>query len=209
MDAPSLTTAPVLGEPLPVELMNTVWADRDGVHDALAAPGDAVAWLTALRERLPRGADVAAWTTDADEAEVAEVWSRLRALRDATRTLAARRTADPRTAGVGGMSDQDALGQLNALAKAAPSWLVLEWPDGAAPSVVTGQAEQSAGQVVVSWLAREAIDLIGGRQGSQLRACLAPGCVLYFVRHHPRRAWCSDSCGNRARQARHYERRRQ
>lgn len=207
MNAPLLTTAPVLGEPVPVELMNTVWADRDGAHDALVAPGDAVGWLTALHERLPRGADVAAWTRDAGDVEVAEVWSALRALRDATRALAARRTADPRTAGASGMSSRYALDQLNALAKAAPSWPVLEWPDGAAPTV-TSQAAQNAGQIVVSWLAREAIDLIGGSQGAELRACLAPGCVLYFVRHHPRREWCSDSCGNRARQARHYQRRR-
>jgi predicted RNA-binding Zn ribbon-like protein len=193
---------------MPVELMNTVWADRDGVHDALAAPRDAAGWLTAVHERLPRGGDVAAWTRCAPEAEMAEAWSALRALRDATRTLAARRTSDPRTGGVSGMSSQDALGQLNDLAKAALSWPVLDWPDGAAPTVVTSQAAQNAGQTAVSWLAREAIDLIGGSRGEELRACLAPGCVLYFVRHHPRREWCSDSCGNRARQARHYQRRR-
>lgn len=206
MNAPPLTTAPVLGEPVPVELMNTLWADRNGVHDALAAPGDAAGWLTALHERLPRGADVATWARGAGEVEVAEVWSALRALRDATRALAARRTSDPRTAGVSGMSSQDALDQLNSLAKTAPSWPVLAWPDGAAPTV-TSQAAQNAGQVALSWLAREAIDLIGGSRGEELRACLAPGCVLYFVRHHPRREWCSDSCGNRARQARHYQRR--
>jgi predicted RNA-binding Zn ribbon-like protein len=204
----TLTTAPVLGEPLPVELMNTVWADREGVHDALAVPGDAAGWLTAVHERLPRGTDVVAWTRGAHEAEMAEVWSSLRTLRDATRALAARRTDDPRATGVSGMSNQDALGHLNTLAKTAPSWPVLEWPDGASPTVVTGEAAQNRGQIVVSWLAREAIDLIGGGSGEELRACLAPGCVLYFVRHHARREWCSDSCGNRARQARHYQRRR-
>jgi CGNR zinc finger len=41
---------------------------------------------------------------------------------------------------------------------------------------------------------------------TKLRACHAPGCVLYFVKSHPRRAWCSEACGNRARAARHYER---
>ncbi|MFI6847287.1 CGNR zinc finger domain-containing protein [Kitasatospora sp. NPDC050467] len=33
-----------------------------------------------------------------------------------------------------------------------------------------------------------------------------PGCVLYFVKKHPRREWCSAGCGTRARAARHYER---
>ncbi|MEV8411642.1 CGNR zinc finger domain-containing protein, partial [Streptomyces niveus] len=30
----------------------------------------------------------------------------------------------------------------------------------------------------------------------------------FFVRSHPRREWCSADCGNRARVARHYRRRR-
>ena len=34
----------------------------------------------------------------------------------------------------------------------------------------------------------------------------APGCVLYFIKDHPRREWCSTACGNRARAARHYAR---
>jgi predicted RNA-binding Zn ribbon-like protein len=34
----------------------------------------------------------------------------------------------------------------------------------------------------------------------------APGCVLLYVSDHPRRQWCSNACGNRARQARHYRR---
>jgi predicted RNA-binding Zn ribbon-like protein len=37
-------------------------------------------------------------------------------------------------------------------------------------------------------------------------ACHAPGCVLYFLKTHPRREWCSVTCGNRVRAARHYER---
>jgi hypothetical protein len=41
-----------------------------------------------------------------------------------------------------------------------------------------------------------------------LRACGAPGCVLMFLKDHPRREWCSNACGNRARQARHYDRTR-
>ena len=39
----------MLGEPLPVELMNTVWAGRDGVHDGLADPAEAMAWLEAVQ----------------------------------------------------------------------------------------------------------------------------------------------------------------
>jgi hypothetical protein len=53
-------------------------------------------------------------------------------------------------------------------------------------------------------VATESIDLLAGPDAPQLRACYAPGCVLYFVKDHPRREWCSNACGNRSRVARHY-----
>jgi predicted RNA-binding Zn ribbon-like protein len=60
----------------------------------------------------------------------------------------------------------------------------------------------------LSLLAVESIDLLTGAAAGSLRACHAPGCVLYFVKDHPRREWCSTACGNRARAARHYRRHR-
>nr|WP_137969774.1 CGNR zinc finger domain-containing protein [Streptomyces antimycoticus] len=33
-----------------------------------------------------------------------------------------------------------------------------------------------------------------------------PNCLLFFVKHHARREWCSPACGNRVRVARHYRR---
>src|SRR5438445_2122 len=50
--------APLLGEALPVELMNTVWADRGGRHDALTDPAGAPAprlVLGGLRQPGPGG----------------------------------------------------------------------------------------------------------------------------------------------------------
>jgi predicted RNA-binding Zn ribbon-like protein len=64
-------------------------------------------------------------------------------------------------------------------------------------------------EVALASIAADAIRLLTGPDADELRACHAPGCVLMFVRDHPRRAWCCESCGNRARQARHYERTRQ
>ena len=60
--------------------------------------------------------------------------------------------------------------------------------------------------IALAALAADAIDVLTEPDGDNLRACGAPGCVLIFVRDHPRRTWCSETCGNRARQARHYER---
>lgn len=57
-------------------------------------------------------------------------------------------------------------------------------------------------------VATDAVHLLAGPDAPQLRACHAPGCVLYFIKTHPRREWCSDGCGNRVRAARHYQRTR-
>ena len=56
------TTAPLLGEPLPVELMNTIWAERGHVHDALGSPEESVAWLRSAAARDDqRSDDLATW----------------------------------------------------------------------------------------------------------------------------------------------------
>ena len=62
--------------------------------------------------------------------------------------------------------------------------------------------------VIIGALASDAIDLLTGPARGDIRACGAPGCVLMFLKDHPRREWCSNTCGNRARQARHYHRAR-
>jgi predicted RNA-binding Zn ribbon-like protein len=201
--------APLLGEALPVELMNTVWADRAGVHDALADPAGALAWLRAVQARLdPRPDELSEWLADDRPAGLAEAADALRALRDALRRLAADATGDPRTAAIpAGTSRADALEVLARAGAAAPTWSVLEWPDGGEPTRGVRTAA-GAGVAAVSLLAEQGVALFAGARRWELRACLAPGCVLYFLREHPRRGWCSAGCGNRARVARHYERRR-
>lgn len=202
------TTAPLLGEPLPVELMNTIWADRECVHDALATSANAAGWISAIAGRpdveapgLPR------WLAAQNRDELTSVHLDLRQLRDAARCLAARRTDDPRDAGAHLISTTAAVETVNSLASSAPSWPRLDWSDGGIPEI-SRASEAPPGPVLVADLARSVIALLAGGAGSDLRACLAPGCVLYFVKQHPRREWCSDACGNRARQARHYQRNR-
>ncbi len=197
------TEAPLLGEPLPVELMNTIWADRDGVHDALAHDGGAGEWLTSVRHL--------AATTGGDRKrfsgpDLVEVSSRLVALRDALRCIAADVTADDRTGAVRTSTTlRNPVKVLNASASAAPSWSIMEARDGAVPTrrVV---ASAPLAQALVSEIAEAAITLFTGPDRTALRACHAPGCVLYFLKQHSRREWCSAACGNRARVARHYNR---
>jgi predicted RNA-binding Zn ribbon-like protein len=200
------TSAPLLGEPLPVELMNTIWADRDGVHDALREPADTAAWLNAIAPRLdlPVVPALGALTPD----DLDQLGRRLQTLRDALRRLAAEATDDPRPAAASATKElHDALTTVNRAAGAAPRWSALTWTPGERPA----RQPRTSGPptaAALSAIAEEAIALFGRDEPLQLRACQAPGCVLYFLKDHPRREWCSPACGNRARAARHYQRHR-
>jgi predicted RNA-binding Zn ribbon-like protein len=205
----STTTAPLLGEPLPVELMNTIWAGRDGVHEALGAPADTSAWLRAVtaREDGP-GEDMTTWLGSVSAKDLKVVHQDLRALRDAARRLAAQRTDDTREPALMAVELATAIACVNTLAASAPSWPVLDWSRDGAPRVGRG-SKSGPGPVFVADVARATVEMLGGETGHHLRACRAPGCVLYFIKQHPRREWCSAACGNRARQARHYRRHQQ
>jgi predicted RNA-binding Zn ribbon-like protein len=175
----------VLGEPVAVELMNTIWADREGVHDVLVDADGLAGWLSAVN--LAGDGDLV------DE---------FRRLRDALRFLAAAATGDTRPAAASPTQGiEAAVAAVNASCAYAPSWSEMEWPR----KRVTKSAHSGA-IAELSTIAEQAIALFTGEARDKLRACHAPGCVLYFIRDHPRREWCSAGCGNRARVARHYKR---
>ena len=179
-------------EPVAVRLMNTIWADRDGVHDALTTVDQLREWF-ALSElsgaSLLRQADLQAF----------------RSLRNALRRVAAEVTTDSRRRAASAITDLDgAIAVINTAS--APSLPTLARSDGRLS--LEWQTDARGGELVRSRLALEASQLFIG-EPPVLRACYGPGCVLYFVKDHPRRAWCSAACGNRARVARHYEKSRQ
>lgn len=170
--------------------MATIWADTDGLHDDLAAPTDLDAWLDAVGVNL-KGV-----------AATQEEFLTARTLRDSVRKLAAHVTGDRRPAAASPVASVESAAHIvNAAASRRPiahlrlndARLVLGAESEASP-VVAGLAD----------VACEAQQLLS-RDPSQLRACHAPGCVLYFTKTHPRREWCSVTCGNRARAARHYQ----
>lgn len=213
-EVPPPTAAPLLGEPLPVEFMNTIWADRDGVHDELARPEGLAAWLRGVGPRLPQAnnAPLARLPEPSPEELL-----RFRRLRDALRLLAAVTTGDTRdtrgTRGTvpGGVSDADtlatAVATVNESCADTPSWSMLEWTGESGPARTAATGGTPSGWIL-SQLAEEGVSLLAGPGRTGLRACHGPRCVLYFVRSHPRREWCSADCGNRARVARHYRRHR-
>jgi predicted RNA-binding Zn ribbon-like protein len=172
--------------------MNTIWADRHGVHDVLTTRGNLSEWFRVVG-LSPE--PIAATETDLNTG---------RRLRDALRRLAALLTEDSRP----GASVTDDLGaairQVNAVASASPGHQ-LRLGDGVLIRDTAGSGRSA--RAALAAVATEAIDLLAGPDAQLLRACYAPGCVIYFVKDHPRREWCSNTCGNRARAARHYARR--
>lgn len=193
----TLATAPLLGQALPVELMNTIWADRHVIHDSLDSLDAASRWLDSVAPRLEPDAHPGTLT--------AASLAGLRELRDAARRLAAELTGDPRARAASPTTDLDAaVSTVNRQARRATTWVRLDYRgDGAFTTCreIGGEPDDR----LLAMLAVETIDLVGSNV--ELRACLAPSCVLYFVKDHPRREWCGPACGNRARAARHYARR--
>ncbi|SFP88496.1 CGNR zinc finger domain-containing protein [Amycolatopsis rubida] len=174
-------------EVVPVRLMATVWADTGGLHDDLRTREDLDAWLDEVG--IERGSRSSA-------AELALA----RRLRDAVRRLAAQVTADDRQSPT--VDLDTALGDLNDLVTRLPVPQLTFAAGKLRESSSRGTSPVVAG---LARVARESIALLGGPDAAKLRACHAPGCVLYFMKTHPRREWCSVACGNRARAARHYE----
>jgi predicted RNA-binding Zn ribbon-like protein len=197
------TPTPRLHEPRPIALVNTIWTDRTGVHDALAEIADVQQWVRAVGECM--NLRPAPRNTDAVSVDAAQ---RLIDLRDAVRRLAAVHTDDPRSLRVSPVPDQiTAISMVNA-ASATTSVrpeLVLDGPTPTRYDVWDGGSFADALTAVI---ARETMELMMSPQWQQLRPCIAPGCAYYFVKDHFRREWCSAVCGNRARVARHAQRRR-
>jgi len=180
------------GEPVPIRLMNTIWADRGGMHDALSNRGQLGDWLRVV------GLTATPVTVTKDD-----LVTGLR-LRDALRRLAALLTEDDRPAAVSATPDvSTAINEINTIAScAAAPRLQLRHGVLEVDTTPVGRPVPAA----LAAVATESIDLVTGTAATLVRACHAPGCVLYFVKDHPRREWCSAACGNRARAARHYAR---
>lgn len=173
-----------------MRLMNTIWANRAGVHDELRSCHGAREALVATG-LLDPGVPV----SDEDRAAVQEV-------RDALRRLAAVATQDSRTTAVSALGAEPALRVVNDAAASDAPVAAATIRDGELVRVVAGPGRSV--RASLGLVATQAVDLV--TEPGRLRACHAPGCVLYFVQDHPRREWCSTTCGNRARAARHYRR---
>ncbi|MFJ8209510.1 CGNR zinc finger domain-containing protein [Streptomyces sp. NPDC096033] len=196
-EASAVDGMPLVGESLALDLVNTTFINgglRGVLVDALATPADLDRWLTnragdfsaALRPRLSEPATRAHF-------------ERFLELRGALREVAAAHTA-------GRPPRESDVRTVNRAARLAARWDEL-LPTGPGGSV-TRWSEPDPQLAALGEVASEGVRLFGGTPGQPVHACPAPGCILYFRKTHARREWCTATCGNRVRVARHSRRHR-
>jgi predicted RNA-binding Zn ribbon-like protein len=219
--------APAPGEErsLALALVNTELAYRGEPIDLLADVEATAAWLMAHgltahaemaqaemahAELAPAGM-APAGTPPAETAQGATASGRLgigagdvtalHALRAAIRAAFLARIA-------GTPLDEASLGVLNATSAGGPRAPQLTWEAGGPERAWATPRAGSGLEVAAATLAADAIEVVSGELGDSLRACEAHGCVRIFLQDHGRRRWCSRTCGDRVRVARHYEKTR-
>ncbi len=184
---------PVLGEHPALDLVNTVFV-RGGLRgqlvDALTTPADLADWITEQAEALgPLGS-----APDPGP----DALTAFTGLRSSLRRVVA-------AAAAGTDAPPENVAAVNTAVGAHRDTVELP-PVGYGPAQHRTDAPDLP-SAVLARVARSAVDLLTGPDLELLRACPAPGCVLFYLRTHPRRGWCSPGCGNRVRVARHSRRR--
>ena len=173
-----------------LDLANTPLALTSGEVDLLATPAQVTAWLIG-RGLASEGASVLEVCAD-----------RLRALRGHLRGLL--------SAQVNGVAPAAAdLEAVNIALTRAPSADVLRWDAGRGLYRAAAHPIDQMLERALAVLAADAADLLTGPAAARLAACGSPPCRRFLVRTHAARHWCSVRCGDRARAARAYARRRE
>jgi predicted RNA-binding Zn ribbon-like protein len=166
-------------EPLWLEFVNTIQADRGQPVDRISDAGRLAAWLD-VSPRVATG-----------------VLTRAHALRGALRDQAERIAAGDRRVSAKTMAE------INRVLKAAPSYTQLT-PAGL--RIVTTPTDSVA---VLADIARSAAEFFATGDFALLKHCEGKGCVLLFydtTKNHARRFCSADGCGNRYKAAARYER---
>lgn len=179
MNTPSGDPRPLVGEPLPLDLLNTRWSDDAGDHDLFELPGGLAIWL--------KSAGLSVDSADSDDALEA-----LSATREALLALVQPDVVEPGQAREL-LNDTLRRGRvLNLLGPNGPERVVETDTPGWRPA----------------WLAANGyLDLLVNP--SRIRKCANPACPLRFydVSKSGARRWCSMSaCGNRSKARSHYAR---
>ncbi|MFE6172768.1 CGNR zinc finger domain-containing protein [Streptomyces sp. NPDC056464] len=177
--------APLTGEPLALDLVNT----HPTTGDLLTTPDGLRAWWVLEAARIP--GEVPREVTAADLGAVLAVREHTARALDHVRR--------------GERPPAEDIEALNEAQRAAPAISELVW-DGTAVAV-TRRRSGSPGLRLAAGLAEAAAELLADPGVEKIRKCEADDCVMLFLPANPRRRWCSAArCGNRMRVARHYQR---
>lgn len=100
------------------------------------------------------------------------------------------------------------LARLNAASLRAPKTLILSYRG----SRLSEEESQPGADPLASSLGRifrSAIHVLAASEGRSVRRCQGPGCVHFILARRADQLWCSPTgCGNRARVARHFRRKK-
>ena len=180
---------PVGGEPLGVDLADTLVTVTQPAGDLLADPERCAAWWSLQSDRLPAGAP----------APTLEATRQLRA--------AARAVLD--AAQQGQNLPEPAVATLNQIAAAAAASPELHLRGGAPELRLRWHADDPAAPALAQ-AAASVISLLASPDAARLRRCANPACSMLFIATDARRQFCTQNiCANRVRAARHYHRQHQ
>lgn len=179
----------LVGEPLAVDLANSVRTVTEPATELLVNDARHAAFWALQAHRLPEGA------TALSPVQTVRLRTAVRSV------LTSHLDSRP--------FDEEAVAVVNDAAAAAPSapWLAVS---------ATGVERRRSWSTRVgadltrSAVARSVIDVVTGADADRLRVCASGACSMLFVATHARRRWCSSAlCGNRERVARHARRQRE
>ncbi|AQT81595.1 hypothetical protein B1R94_23595 [Mycolicibacterium litorale] len=180
---------PVAGEPLAVDLADTIITVHDPATDLLPDEETCQLWWSLQQDRLPDGP----WPPLLPTVE----------LRQAIREIldAQIRGSVPSTAAIDYLND--------VTARVASTRRLERTPDGwTAVTTHRGPADRPY-QLALAAVAESLVDLLVGAARNRLRRCESPACSMLFVASDTRRKFCTQNiCANRTRVARHYHRHR-
>jgi predicted RNA-binding Zn ribbon-like protein len=184
-----LPPAPGADQYLAIDFVNSVIALPGGQFiDLLGTPAATNEWLTE-RGLAP---------VDAGVREMCA--AQLRSMREHIRSLfAARVDGIPALPG--------ALSAVNDAMSRVPTAPLLYWDEKTGPYRAAPCPTNEILDHALAALAANAADLLAGPDAESLTACESAPCIRYLLRHG-RRHWCSTRCGDRARAARAYARRK-
>jgi len=189
---------PLLGEPLALDLVNTVVLHDGANLDLIRESHRWGQWLDYQRPRL----EPVLGSPITEQFRSRPALERVREFRGAVRVVveAARVVRAP---GPQPDAARAHAALAHAAGSAASSTTSMAPLDGYLP-VSEVDAEALLGAFAVATL-----ELVTSTEAWAIRECQAPGCGLLFMPRHPSRRWCSAwACGNRTRAARHYQQRR-